>query len=62
MVGQGWNAAVVLALPSCNLSGIHNAAGIFNRTCGITYSAYRNVFPLWALAAYERRYKFKAAA
>lgn len=28
-------------------------AGIFNRTCGITYTSYRNVFPLWALAAYE---------
>ena len=24
-------------------------AGIFNRTCGITYTAYRNLFPLWAL-------------
>ena len=24
-------------------------AGVFNRTCGITYTAYRNVFPIWAL-------------
>lgn len=24
-------------------------AGVFNRACGITYTAYRNVFPLWAL-------------
>ena len=24
-------------------------AGVFNRSCGITYTAYRNVFPLWAL-------------
>ena len=27
--------------------------GVFNRACGITYTAYRNVFPIWALARYE---------
>ena len=31
--------------------------GIFNRSCGITYTAYRNVFPIWALARYARNYK-----
>lgn len=24
-------------------------AGVFNRACGITYTAYRNIFPMWAL-------------
>jgi len=24
-------------------------SGVFNRACGITYTAYRNVFPMWAL-------------
>jgi cycloartenol synthase len=24
--------------------------GVFNQTCGVTYTAYRNVFPTWALA------------
>lgn len=24
-------------------------SGVFNRACGITYSAYRNIFPMWAL-------------
>lgn len=24
-------------------------AGVFNRACGITYTSYRNVFPIWAL-------------
>ena len=28
--------------------------GVFNRSCGITYTAYRNVFPIWALARYNR--------
>lgn len=33
-------------------------SGIFNRTCSITYTAYRNVFPLWALAAYTNGYRY----
>ena len=24
-------------------------SGVFNRSVGITYTAYRNVFPIWAL-------------
>lgn len=27
--------------------------GVFNRSCGITYTAYRNLFPMWALARYS---------
>jgi len=27
--------------------------GVFNRSCGITYTAYRNVFPIWALGRHE---------
>ncbi|XP_059315695.1 cycloartenol synthase 2-like [Lycium ferocissimum] len=26
--------------------------GVFNRNCMISYSAYRNIFPIWALGAY----------
>lgn len=28
-------------------------SGVFNRSCGITYTAYRNVFPIWALGRYS---------
>lgn len=31
--------------------------GVFNRSCGITYTAYRNVFPIWALARYSAKYE-----
>lgn len=31
--------------------------GVFNRSCAITYTAYRNVFPLWALARYAAKYE-----
>ena len=26
--------------------------GVFNRACGISYTQYRNVFPIWALSRY----------
>ncbi len=31
-------------------------SGVFNRSCMITYTAYRNVFPIWALGRYARIY------
>jgi len=34
--------------------------GVFNRSCGITYTAYRNVFPLWALSRYSNAYEKKS--
>lgn len=33
-----------------------SVTGIFNRSCGITYANYRNIFPVWALGAYCSRY------
>lgn len=34
--------------------------GVFNRNCGITYTAYRNIFPIWALGRYSAMYEKKA--
>lgn len=31
-------------------------SGVFNFNCMITYTSYRNVFPIWALARYMRKY------
>lgn len=31
--------------------------GIFNRNCGISYTNYRTVFPIWALGAYHKRFQ-----
>ena len=31
--------------------------GVFNRSCGITYTAYRNVFPMWALVRFSKKYE-----
>lgn len=28
------------------------AAGVFNKNCMISYSNFKNIFPLWALARY----------
>ena len=27
--------------------------GVFNKNCMITYAAYRNIFPIWALGEYR---------
>lgn len=32
-------------------------SGVFNFNCMITYTAYRNVFPIWALARYGKFYR-----
>jgi cycloartenol synthase len=32
-------------------------SGVFNRSCGITYTSYRNVFPIWALGRYATECK-----
>jgi len=32
-------------------------SGVFNFNCMITYTSYRNVFPLWALSRYAKMYK-----
>ena len=34
-------------------------AGVFNRACGISYTQYRNIFPMWALARHARHYDKK---
>jgi len=31
-----------------------SCTGVFNRSCAITYTAYRNIFPIWALGLYGR--------
>jgi squalene cyclase len=39
-----------------SLSGHRDSpAGVFNRSCGISYTQYRNIFPIWALGMYARR-------
>jgi cycloartenol synthase len=42
-------------LPSGNWPQ-ENITGIFARSSGITYSAYRSLFPMWALARYAMMY------
>lgn len=45
-----------LANGDWNQEGI---TGVFNRSCGITYSQYRNIFPMWALVRYANKYESK---
>jgi len=36
-------------------------SGVFNRACGITYTAYRNIFPIWALGRCSEAYGSRLA-
>jgi squalene cyclase len=31
--------------------------GVFSKTCMITYTSYRNVFPIWAMQRYLKLHK-----
>uniref|UniRef100_A0A3Q3K2C1 Terpene cyclase/mutase family member n=1 Tax=Monopterus albus TaxID=43700 RepID=A0A3Q3K2C1_MONAL len=33
-----------------------NIAGVFNKTCAISYTSYRNVFPVWTLGRFSTLY------
>ena len=52
---------LLLLLPSSPLPSLPPHAqegikGVFNKTCAITYTSYRNVFPIWALGRFLRLY------
>lgn len=38
------------------VSSQENISGIFNKTCAISYTSYRNVFPVWTLGRFSRLY------
>ncbi|XP_055874418.1 lanosterol synthase-like isoform X1 [Biomphalaria glabrata] len=33
-----------------------NVSGVFNKSCAISYTCYRNVFPIWTLGRFARQY------
>lgn len=33
-----------------------NISGVFNKSCAISYTSYRNVFPIWALGRFAKLY------
>ncbi|XP_058283396.1 lanosterol synthase isoform X2 [Hylobates moloch] len=39
-----------------------NIAGVFNKSCAISYTSYRNLFPIWALGRFSQLYPERALA
>ncbi|XP_006163194.1 lanosterol synthase [Tupaia chinensis] len=39
-----------------------NISGVFNKSCAISYTNYRNIFPIWALGRFSRLYPERALA
>ena len=35
-------------------------SGVFNYNCAISYSGYKNIFPIWAMGVYLSKYGDKA--
>lgn len=31
-----------------------NISGVFNKSCAISYTSYKNVFPIWTLGRFAR--------
>lgn len=46
-------ALPLTALLSLSLSQ-ENIAGVFNKSCAVSYTSYRNVFPIWTLGRFCR--------
>ncbi|KAL1514656.1 hypothetical protein AB1Y20_003746 [Prymnesium parvum] len=54
-VRRGINFLISQQLPNGDWTQ-EGIAGVFNRACGISYTQYRNIFPMWAIARYARHY------
>ncbi|XP_039336368.1 lanosterol synthase [Saimiri boliviensis] len=39
-----------------------NISGVFNKSCAISYTSYRNIFPIWALGRFSQLYPERALA
>uniref|UniRef100_A0AAR2M4N2 Terpene cyclase/mutase family member n=1 Tax=Pygocentrus nattereri TaxID=42514 RepID=A0AAR2M4N2_PYGNA len=39
-----------------------NISGVFNKSCAISYTSYRNVFPIWTLGRFSRLYPSSSLA
>ena len=49
----------VVSVPHCLQD---SSAGVFNKTCAITYTSYSNVFPIWALGRFSHLHPESALA
>lgn len=47
---------------SVSLSSQENISGVFNKSCAISYTSYRNIFPIWALGRFARLHPSSALA
>lgn len=51
----------LLIAPS-SVSSQENISGVFNKSCAISYTNYRNIFPIWALGRFSSLYPDNALA
>ncbi len=56
-----WGHTLSLSLCLKKCAGLfpcfqENISGVFNKSCAISYTSYRNVFPVWTLGRFSRLY------
>lgn len=51
-----WNTTGLLMCCFSSSPFQENIAGVFNKSCAISYTSYRNVFPIWTLGRFSRLY------
>ena len=56
VIDKGIQLLVSRQLPNGDFEQ-EGVSGVFNHNCAITYTSYRNVFPIWALGRYRRKYR-----
>jgi len=54
-IQRGIQYLMKLQLPDGNWKQ-EGISGVFNATCAISYSGYKNIFPIWALGMYANKY------
>ena len=42
--------------PNTNPQAQESISGVFNKNCMISYSNYKNIFPIWAIGRYRETY------
>uniref|UniRef100_A0AAY4BJ28 Terpene cyclase/mutase family member n=1 Tax=Denticeps clupeoides TaxID=299321 RepID=A0AAY4BJ28_9TELE len=55
VIEKGINLLIDKQLPNGDWPQ-ENIAGVFNKSCAISYTSYRNVFPVWTLGRFSRLY------
>uniref|UniRef100_A0AAR2M351 Terpene cyclase/mutase family member n=1 Tax=Pygocentrus nattereri TaxID=42514 RepID=A0AAR2M351_PYGNA len=59
---DGYDGYLLIDKQLLNGDWPQNISGVFNKSCAISYTSYRNVFPIWTLGRFSRLYPSSSLA